>query len=451
MNKLLLIFASSLIVQLSAKADLKKDMDKFFNSFGASSNVNSAEIYQGQRAGYATGGSMSMRNQVMNSRIATVNLPEFNAGCGGIDIFSGGFSFISSDQLVANMKNIASSSVGYAFMLGIETVSPQIANTMRNLQTWANDINQIGINSCETAAVMVGSVWPAKQVADEQVCRTLGPHNGNKANFLQARDWCGSNKKAKQKTAEQVKNKYPNLLYGDYNLAWMAIQQQKIINIDNSDLAEIFMTITGTITSYQGEIKNFPSRITDKNLLKALLEGGSAEIYGCNGEIKDNKQCYVVKLKHKEIQKENAWLGKVEAMLISIQQKIIADEEELSEEEMNLLANSSLPLYKILSILACYKHGSSPIDLVGIADVIAKDVLLQCLKEGVEVVRAGCQQLKTEQLYENDLKHFMKSLEHAEKEIRNFEFQGRQRFQNELEIMKKIQMIEEQIAIEIGL
>ena len=100
-------------------ADLNNELNKFFNQFGVSSHVDSAEIYNGQKAGYMTGGGFVTRNRVVNTQVASVNLPRFDAGCGGIDIFAGGFSFINHEQLIQTMKNIAGDAVGGAKHQGV--------------------------------------------------------------------------------------------------------------------------------------------------------------------------------------------------------------------------------------------------------------------------------------------------------------------------------------------
>ena len=42
-----------------------------------------------------TGGSLMMRAPGRNYPLATVQLPSLRAGCGGIDIYGGAFSFIN--------------------------------------------------------------------------------------------------------------------------------------------------------------------------------------------------------------------------------------------------------------------------------------------------------------------------------------------------------------------
>jgi len=68
----------------------------FFKSAGMASNVTSPGSYKDQSGGYYTGGGVMARTGARNAQLATVQMPGFRAGCGGIDAWSGGFSHISS-------------------------------------------------------------------------------------------------------------------------------------------------------------------------------------------------------------------------------------------------------------------------------------------------------------------------------------------------------------------
>ena len=415
---------------------------------GASANVSAGDVYQGQKAGYATGGGISIRNPSINTKLATVNLPEFDAGCGGIDIYSGGFSFINSDQLISTLKNIGSASGGYAFLLGLETVSPQMANTIRQLQSWANTINGLGINSCETAASLVGSVWPRNEMASQHICKTAGTGPGLFRDHIEARHKCSQPGK-KAEANKEVNNKNPSLLVGEYNLAWKAIQQQDFFS-SRKDLAELFMSVTGTIVvkSENGKevVKYYPSKVQNASLLKILLEGGTGTIYKC----KDANQCLLVEEKEMTIAAEDAWIGKIQGLLLSIQNKIL-DDEELDENEKSFLAKSNLPLYKIVSVISAYKDRISPIDLYQLADVVAMDMLAQCLKDGLEIVRAGCKQLKTVQIYETEIDEYLKDIDHVSSEIKYYETKTHLTMEKEMHILQKMQLLEQQIAQELFL
>ncbi len=116
----------------------------------------------------------------------------------------------------------------------------------------------------------------------------------------------------------------------------------------------------------------------------------------------------------------DAWIGKIQGLLLAIQNKIL-DDEELDESEKSFLAKSNLPLYKIVSVISAYKDRISPIDLYQLADVVAMDMMAQCLKDGLEIVRAGCKQLKTVQIYENEIDEYLKDIDHVASEIKYYE------------------------------
>lgn len=342
-----------LMLPLIAKADLHDELNKFFDRVGASTNTSSAEIYQGQKAGYMTGGGISMRGQIVNSKPLSITMPSFDAGCGGIDIFSGGFTFINHQQLVETLKSIGSSASGYAFLLGLETISPQVSGVIKNLQTWSNHINALNINSCETAQVAVGSLWPKRTMASQEVCRRLGRETGRLTDYVSARHGCAL-EKVKQEIAA-TDHKGPGFLKDEVNIAWESIQK---ISSHDKELSEFFMTLMGTIifrNSKQGSLHELkPSKINDESFLQTLIEGGKTTIYTC-----EDKHCLLVSEKEIDFASSKSWLGRIRDQLIQIQEKILSD-TELSETEKTLLSKSRLPLYKIVNVLTAYKKEAAP-------------------------------------------------------------------------------------------
>ena len=82
----LCLFSSSL-----QAPGIAADLMTFFKSAGMASNVTSPGSYKDQTGGYYTGGSVMARTGARNAQLATVQMPGFRAGCGGIDAWSGGF------------------------------------------------------------------------------------------------------------------------------------------------------------------------------------------------------------------------------------------------------------------------------------------------------------------------------------------------------------------------
>lgn len=135
-------------------------MQQLFDSVNAQGNVTNPAILQGQTMNLYTGGSLFMRMPHKTYSLATVTPPSWNAGCGGIDLFMGGFSFINKEQFVAMLRNIGSNALGYGFKLAIQNLCPTCDNVMQALQATAQQMNRQNIDSCETAKGLVNASIP---------------------------------------------------------------------------------------------------------------------------------------------------------------------------------------------------------------------------------------------------------------------------------------------------
>jgi conjugative transfer pilus assembly protein TraH len=104
-----------------AHADLNAEMDSLF---GTLVNVTDPSAQMGQRRGVLSGGSLVARNRIVNVNPISLVPPSFEAGCGGIDLFGGSFSFVNAAQFTNLLRGIASNAAGYAFQLALTTMMP---------------------------------------------------------------------------------------------------------------------------------------------------------------------------------------------------------------------------------------------------------------------------------------------------------------------------------------
>ena len=99
---LTLLVCISLAVS-DSHAGIGDDLESFFNGSGiVDVNTTTPGAHKDQSAGYWSGGGMSARTRVKNAQLGTLQLPSINAGCGGIDMYMGGLSFIVTIQLSMN-------------------------------------------------------------------------------------------------------------------------------------------------------------------------------------------------------------------------------------------------------------------------------------------------------------------------------------------------------------
>ena len=171
-NAALTIAAASMVASPVA-ANVGDSMDRFMDDMGAAANVTGPSAFEGQSAGYYSLGNVWTRFPQKTTTIANLQLPRARAGCGGIDIFAGSFSFINASEMVALLKAVANNAVGF-LSLAIDTVCPECSKIMQEFSQKAQLMNNLSINSCEMAQGLVGGVWPKGDLADKAICEAIG-------------------------------------------------------------------------------------------------------------------------------------------------------------------------------------------------------------------------------------------------------------------------------------
>ena len=117
----------------------------------------SPSYYEGAKRGYYTGGSFSARWANTDDHLFTVSLPKLKSGCGGIDMFLGGFSFLNVDYLVQKLQNILSAAPAAAFDIALKTLAPQVADTIKSLEAITDRLNSLQMNDCKAAKALVAT------------------------------------------------------------------------------------------------------------------------------------------------------------------------------------------------------------------------------------------------------------------------------------------------------
>ena len=407
------LYLSPLLICSISYAGIGGDLEGFFNSLGAVTNSTSPGVYHDQSGGYYNGGGLSLRNRAKNTQIATVQLPNFKAGCGGIDMFTGGFSYISSAELVNALKSIGSSAVSYGFMLAMKTFAPAVQSVMAELQDMASKINQANINSCETAATLLGGVWPKSDLTSRHICTSMGSSSGMFKDWASARQGCGAGSSqtgvmARKGTTEG----YKNILAEEFNIAWEVIKRNNYLFSDR-ELAELCMTISGTIIARkEGEnrkIITLPSKADNNDLIKALFEGGSVAAYGCD----ESGKC--LRVQNRNYSVTSSGLAKrVRETLKAIMEKAI-DDNPLDQKEIAFIGKVHLPIYKMINVLSAFKR--TEFDLRDFTDIICVDLIHQYITEIIDVMLDETANLKNVQISDEEINGFIRQLHEAKANI----------------------------------
>ena len=446
----ILFFIGSFFLASSAYADVNTDLNSIFDKLGFDNNITAPRAHKGQEAGYYTGGSLFARTPVRDLQIAQVELPGYRSGCGGIDLFAGGFSFVNSDQLVTLMKNILNNAQGYAFTLALEAATPQLANVIKYLQEQAAKINAMNVNSCETTAALVGSVWPRTQEAQRRVCADIGS-KGIFRDYADAKQKCGAEGQL-SKTLDQGSGAHKNLVFKEGNLAWKAIKQNAFLSSDQ-ELAELFMSLSGTIIVRQTSrpllkdetldnldhaFETKPSLATNMDLLNALLNGGKAKIYKCDTDDK----CLNPTTTSIDIKPEHNLKTKVGKILQKLAVKFYAD-TKLGNTDIGLMEATTLPIQKMLNVQMAFYKDQTILDISSYTDIIAVDILFQYLNESLNVVRASATNL---QYPESIMSGFINGIDAARKSLRGVQKSVYAELTTTNSITRQTKMIEDMLA-----
>ena len=408
----ILVLATTFIFISGAKADVSSDLAKTFNSLNMDANITGPRAYQDQSGGYYTGGSIFARTPVKNTQIGNIQMPSYNAGCGGIDLYTGGLSFIGAPELVQNLKSAIPAAGGYAFAVAMQTFTPQLYNAMTELQDWAQKINSMNINSCETAALAVGGMWPKSDAASKYMCNTLGTQNNMVSDWVKGRHECGVEENRNAVNRNKTSG-FEDQLGEEFNLVWKAISKNDFLANDTK-LAEFFMSISGSIIKDGSKktTRNLPSLAFKNDLLLMLInghgvntnqKGGQTTIYSCDD--KNENKCLNPKLVSFAISKKDSLSEKIATLLNSMSDKIRND-GKATKAEMGLVNSTSIPIMKILSVEAAYKRGNAPISVMEFTESIAYDLLLKYLDSILDLVSVSLKEIERVQIENGTIDQF---------------------------------------------
>ncbi|WP_428980713.1 conjugal transfer pilus assembly protein TraH [Erwinia billingiae] len=369
----------SILAMSPVHADVNGDMNSFFNKLGFESNTSSPQVWQGQAAGYASGGSLYARTSVRQIQLVSLALPDINAGCGGIDAYLGSFSMINGENFQRYVKQIMGNAAGYFFDLALQTTVPEMKQAKDFLQKMASDINSSNMSSCQAAQGIVGGLWPRTQVSQQKVCQDIAGESNIFSDWAASRQGCTVGGQYGSVTDRAGDNEKDQVLKNK-NLIWDSLSKNRLFD-GNRELKEFAMSLTGTlIFNNQGNITPLTPLTTNQDILRAMLNGGKAKIYRCD----TTDLCLNPTLSDVSISEANALNGQVRAMLTSIQNKAVSD-TALSEKEKGFISSTKVPVLKYL--VDPQSLGVATTLLFQLADYISYDILMQYMQEMIQQAR----------------------------------------------------------------
>jgi len=367
--------------------DLNEEVNKMFNDLGMAGNYNAPGAFRGQVYNTLSGGSLMIRTPNKTYQLLSINYPTAKAGCGGIDLYGGAFSFISAAEFKNMLKNITSALPGVAFQLALETVSPMlggITKWTKNLETLVNNAN---INSCNTAKSLVSSAAEATGFSSTKACEDLAVSLGLESDYAAAAVRCKTDKtsildNARKSSDPLVRNKAPFV----GNLTWQALRLAGN-NLDDKE-REMIMSMVGTVIFYgEGRDPNpvAPTFTSISQLLYGQSDAGNGKVYQPMLQCNNYASCDEVSINPNYM--HVPFTAKVERLMRSISDKIQYRQPLANDSpEVGFVNQTSEPVYRLLSVGASLPAAGANDDLITkYRDIVAADYAYVFLEKNLRL------------------------------------------------------------------
>lgn len=214
---------------------------------GMYSASTSPSAYNSQTRMGMVGGSYTERWPVKNVNVVSFDAPRLDAGCGGLDMYGGSFSFINKDELIALFRRIGQQAKGLLFKLAVDSINKMLGGAISEFQKMVADMNKMLKNTC---AIMssnkdYGDLHTKLMLQAQEFGSSLGTAKG------QTDDKAGAD--AKIQIDPTAYDKTPdNPIIGNlvhrgvlYSGALAAFGQESA-GVDPNDVELLLMNITGT-------------------------------------------------------------------------------------------------------------------------------------------------------------------------------------------------------------
>ena len=438
-------------VSVEAKS-VADSMEGFWNDIGGTaSNGTDAGGYQLQGAGYYTGGSFVARSKVVNVNPVTITPPGIRAGCGGIDIYTGAFSHINTDQFIALMKAIPSNALGFAFQLALETLSPAIKGTVDQLQAIVDKINNMNLNSCDLAQGLVGGGM-ALAGKTEAYCKTTANSQGWATDYARAKSECGTGGKSSQ-YINQADSVHGDQRPVNINIAWEVLKKSQILADNQEELAQFVQALTGTIIIKSPANDNVGPEIAYKSntaikseTIKAMLEGGSITILSCD----EKDKCLNPTEKTINLAPEKSFKKRISTIMGEMTSKL-ATGQKFDAKHIDLVNKTSLPIHKAMIVRQAYFGSSSAASGINpeyYSALIAIDILYNYLDEILKSVQEQSKQVKN--FDQENIEKFQSGIEKVRAELARYKIDDHDSYEKAFKIVTETQKLQSMLASQMS-
>lgn len=151
----LFIRITTICLLLASTSAYAGSMQEFLDN--AIIEVENPTAVQSQERNFLWGGGLHLRTPNMVFQPFQVTPPRLKAGCGGIDITFGGFSYFNQEHLGNFIEQIIAAAPAFATTMALSILCEQCETTVTTLAALANSVNGLNMTSCQAAQALGGA------------------------------------------------------------------------------------------------------------------------------------------------------------------------------------------------------------------------------------------------------------------------------------------------------
>ena len=385
-----------------AHADVTSEMNSYYHDMSAASyNVTGPTAYNSQAGGYLSGGSIYARFPQKNLQLYNLQMPRISAGCGGIDIFTGSFSFVNSDQMIAMAKAVINSAEGYVFKLAIHALSGLIGDTLDDIEKKVEEMTAGHINSCKLAESAVNHAFDAMDLGSALGCQEFASAQGYASDWSAAVEQCttDSGRASVENAAQGATDPNGQALAKNnttlpHNVTWQMLSNSPEFKSRDQQFREMLMSLVGTITYGQdaGGNKNVQFYGSDvHNIFAAIMFGtdstASVQILSCGS---DTTNCLNPGTQQLSIKAADSIYGQVRQNIVDMQADITGN-QPVPTQIQQLLQNTHIPLYRILVVFSAKQGTMNSGDVDNLAQLASFDLVDRMLTKMIHDIGSAQQ------------------------------------------------------------
>lgn len=393
---------------------------------GSMYNKNHAAIIKDQSGGYMTGGSLITRGpipQTLNPLSIQTPSFKFDPCTGSGDFRFGGFSFVSSKEMVQFFQKMAQSFGFYATKMFIKNKCPQCETVMTELEGIARQVSQFNLEQCSLAQNLAGGLMSKLASSDKQRCLMQDSLSRSSSDLAESTRKCTANPDVHDHLKDD--EEMQSLLGSEFNLVWKALNRGSRIIAEDKGFAEMIMSISGTIIGNRVDgrwrFTRKESLFQDNDQLAALMglyDSSSARTYKCN----EYSKCL-------HLTEENINLGEkplyhyVASIIKGLTIKVARNlpENQLTDDERSLINFSSIPIINLIEqeLIQKGQRGDVLVSSSEFIELICYDMITEFLTKLADIASRETKSLELGSNEPQIIESFIKDLDQIKNRLYN--------------------------------